>query len=362
MDWSKKLIDYLNNNTVDVHDRTLVVWGTGNTSLLYYEGLKRLENEGFIISYYTGKNVNASVIGRKTFNGKPLICPEDVKNLKNPLVLITTPNFRYVNEIKSECEDFGVEARHIDEVVFKLHVKEIEECLKLFSNDRSREIYSEVALARAEGKNPNPNIVIGRSLFNIPEFFAAERDGRFIDCGAFVGDSIERYIMDREDSYAFVNKITAFEPDLNNFAALKTRIERLKKEWNFDDEMFTLYNAGVGGQTVEKILSEQKNGMSSKFTESGDGRKALIYALDDVMKESYSYLKADIESYEYQMLGGARKTIQSYKPNLAVCIYHNAVDFYQIPILVHDLYPDYKLMIRQHSFTVAETLLYAYED
>jgi hypothetical protein len=196
MDWSKKLIDYLNNNTVDVHDRTLVVWGTGNTSLLYYEGLKRLENEGFIISYYTGKNISASEIGRKTFNGKPLICPEDVKNLKNPLVLIATPNFRYVNEIKNECKDFGLEARHIDEVVFKLHVKEIEECLKLFSDDKSREIYSEVALARAEGKNQNPNIVIGRSLFNIPEFFAAERDGRFVDCGAFVGDSIERYIMD----------------------------------------------------------------------------------------------------------------------------------------------------------------------
>jgi hypothetical protein len=126
--------------------------------------------------------------------------------------------------------------------------------------------------------------------------------------------------------------------------------------------MFKLYNAGVGEQTVEKTLSEQKNGMGSKFTESGDGIKTLIYAIDDVMKESYSYLKADIESYEYQMLCGARKTIQSYKPNLAVCIYHNVVDFYQIPILVHDLIPDYKLLIRQHSFTVADTLLYAYAE
>lgn len=66
MDWSKKLIDYLNNNTVDVHDRTLVVWGTGNTSLLYYEGLKRLEKEGFIISFYTGKNVKGGE--RKNMN------------------------------------------------------------------------------------------------------------------------------------------------------------------------------------------------------------------------------------------------------------------------------------------------------
>ena len=80
------------------------------------------------------------------------------------------------------------------------------------------------------------------------------------------------------------------------------------------------------------------------------------------MREPYSYLKADIESYEYQMLCGAKHSIKKYKPNIAICIYHNAVDFFQIPIMVHDLYPDYKLMIRQHSFTVADTLLYAYAE
>lgn len=32
-----------------IRNRTLVVWGMGNTSVYYYEGLKRLEKDGFVI-------------------------------------------------------------------------------------------------------------------------------------------------------------------------------------------------------------------------------------------------------------------------------------------------------------------------
>ena len=60
------------------------------------------------------------------------------------------------------------------------------------------------------------------------------------------------------------------------------------------------------------------------------------------------------------MLLGAKKSIKKYRPKLAICIYHNAVDFYEIPILIKEILPDYHLSIRHHSPTLCETVLYAW--
>ena len=238
------------------------------------------------------------------------------------------------------------------------------ECLELFDDDRSKDIYSEMVSCRMEGRRPNPMIVSGRSLFNIPEFMAADYDGNMIDCGAFVGDSIETYIQERESSYAAFGHITAFEPDDGNFEALKRRISRLKSEWCISDDKITLYKAGVGAQTKTNFLSHSENSIGSMMVdnETANTIKVQICAIDDIIKESYSFLKADIESYEYQMIFSLEKTIKKYKPNIAVCIYHSAFDMMHIPLLLHKMVPDYRMIVRQHNFHTSETLLYAWKD
>jgi hypothetical protein len=92
-----------------------------------------------------------------------------------------------------------------------------------------------------------------------------------------------------------------------------------------------------------------------------DAEKVMVYALDDYFKEQQvSFIKADIESYEQDMLHGAEAVIKRDKPLLALCIYHNASDMYTIPLSIKELCGDYKLMIRQHSYRFDETVLYAY--
>ena len=67
-----------------------------------------------------------------------------------------------------------------------------------------------------------------------------------------------------------------------------------------------------------------------------------------------------IKSYEYRMICGAADAIRQYRPKMAVCIYHNAVDMATIPLLLHRLAPSYRFRVRQHSYMLAETVLYAY--
>jgi hypothetical protein len=91
--------------------------------------------------------------------------------------------------------------------------------------------------------------------------------------------------------------------------------------------------------------------------------KIPLYALDDYFeKQKVNFIKADIESYELDMLQGAESIIKRDKPLLAICIYHNASDMYTIPLFVKMLCPDYRIKIRQHSYRFDETVLYAYTD
>lgn len=93
-----------------------------------------------------------------------------------------------------------------------------------------------------------------------------------------------------------------------------------------------------------------------------EGPSCQTMTIDEMITEPFSFIKADIESYEYRMLLGARESIRKWKPRLAICIYHNAVDFYSIPLLVKSFVPEYKLAIRHHSFQTEEAVLYAWID
>jgi hypothetical protein len=98
------------------------------------------------------------------------------------------------------------------------------------------------------------------------------------------------------------------------------------------------------------------------LTDKTDGTEEIpLYALDDYFKEQkVSFIKADIESYELDMLRGAESIIKRDKPLLAVCIYHNASDMYTIPLFIKELNNNYKLKIRHHTYSLLDTVLYAY--
>lgn len=67
----------------------------------------------------------------------------------------------------------------------------------------------------------------------------------------------------------------------------------------------------------------------------------------------------DIEGAELPALIGAEKTILSCKPKLAISIYHNEDDLWNIPYYIYQKYPWYQLFIRHYTKITTETILYA---
>ncbi len=58
-------------------------------------------------------------------------------------------------------------------------------------------------------------------------------------------------------------------------------------------------------------------------------------------------------------LKGAENIIRNNRPKLAVCIYHSDQDMVEIIKYIHQLVPEYRLYVRQHSDSYIETVLYA---
>lgn len=75
--------------------------------------------------------------------------------------------------------------------------------------------------------------------------------------------------------------------------------------------------------------------------------------------DKVTFIKMDVEGSELESLKGAKNTILRDKPKLAICIYHKPEDMVTIPLYIKELVPEYKLYVRHHSNSWAETVLYA---
>ena len=63
MEMREKLLSLLEFDG-DYNFNEIYIWGTGNTSDLYQEGLKRLENEGIFIKGYFDNNISTDYLSR----------------------------------------------------------------------------------------------------------------------------------------------------------------------------------------------------------------------------------------------------------------------------------------------------------
>lgn len=338
----------------DIEGKELWIWGTGGTAGLYQEGLSRIELGSKIAGYCDN---NKEKWG-KQFCGKPVISPEELKARDNVCALTCSLQPGVNAEIMKGLRQLGIVGYTIDEVIFKSCSENILECYDLLEDEASKEIYAELADSRMKGKRPDAQIYSENSYFIHQQIAARDIGKIFVDCGAYVGDTIERYIWQTD---GVVDKIIGIEPDAENYKALMKRKGRLCEEWNIADQKMTMICAGVGDRTETRRLLSINDGLGSQFADgNGEGIEQKMIALDDLLTESYSFLKADIESYEYKMLLGAEKGIRKWKPDIAVCIYHNAIDFFSIAQLIHSMVPEYKFAVRHHSYGLLETVLYAW--
>ncbi|RCX16886.1 FkbM family methyltransferase [Anaerobacterium chartisolvens] len=172
---------------------------------------------------------------------------------------------------------------------------------------------------------------------------------RFIDCGAFDGDTayaLKKYI-------GVADALALFEPDPDNFNRLcsNLRSDRASKEQ-------ILFPCGVWKSS--QIL-KFKSGIetSSGISEDGDTFTQCV-SIDNVIPDfAPTFIKMDIEGAECEALYGAAETIKRHTPDMAISVYHSLEHLWEIPLLIKSISPGYVFYMRSHGLYGMETILYA---
>jgi hypothetical protein len=101
-------------------------------------------------------------------------------------------------------------------------------------------------------------------------------------------------------------------------------------------------------------------GLGSRMDAQTGEVPVQLMALDDLDVGEVTLLKMDIEGAEVPALTGARRTVQSFKPKLAIAAYHKADDLAQLMDAICAIRDDYQFTLRHHSPFFRDTVLMAH--
>jgi FkbM family methyltransferase len=216
---------------------------------------------------------------------------------------------------------------------------------ELLEDERSQKIYSELIKFRVTGDYqhcPLPDLGDQYAPKDIPSWNPSLR---LIDCGAYDGDSMR---MLEKHGYQ-IESILAFEPDLTNYKVL---IE------NIQDQHGIFLPCGVSS-SAKTVQFSVGNGQSSRAVDKG-GISVQMLSIDEAFpKWAPNLIKLDIEGGENEALLGIKKTLDKYRPGLAISAYHLPCDLWQLGILIHEMQLDYRFYMRSHGYSSFDTVLYA---
>lgn len=184
------------------------------------------------------------------------------------------------------------------------------------------------------------------------DLFTPDGHETFVDCGCY--DASTTFHFAGWCGNKGFDKIWCFEPDRESYERCKELCSGLKG--------CKVYPYGISDKaenvSFQSGRKEESRIIRSQDNTSGDVIRTI--SLDAFLQdERVTFIKMDIEGAELDALRGTSQIIREQKPKLAISVYHKAEDIIEIPKLLMELRPDYKLYIRHYSLLLNETVLYA---
>ncbi|MBQ7004234.1 MAG: FkbM family methyltransferase [Oscillospiraceae bacterium] len=232
------------------------------------------------------------------------------------------------------------------------HLQELNEVYRSLADDESRRVFLNIIQFKISGDLRYLDAVTAETDDIYKHILRPTRTETFVDLGAYNGDTI-RELMEYTNGKYFA--IHAVEPDKKNFKKLRAFVEESELKH------ISLHHCAAWCKDTE-LPFNAKSGRQSVL--APEGQMLPARCVDSIMaKKSVTFLKMDVEGFEREALWGASGTIMRHQPKLAVAIYHRNEDLFELPLLVKQLNPGYKLYIRHRLYIPAwETNLYAVAD
>jgi len=176
-----------------------------------------------------------------------------------------------------------------------------------------------------------------------------ETDDTVIDGGAYTGDTGAVF----SNAVGPGGRVFCFDPVADHLAILEYNVKQ------FPHANVTVMPYGLSDKNV---LAEplRLNHYAPGF--SAGSAKVPLRSIDHLVHNGeihqIDFVKLDVEGAEMETLRGARKSIQRFKPKLAISLYHKPNDLFEIILYIKAKFPFYSCYVDHYTIHGEETVLY----
>lgn len=337
--------EYLKNT-----DKTVVMYGMGN-------GADKILNvcaeRGIEISAFFASD---GFVRGHSFHGKRVHSYTEIKNkygAENIIVLLSFASslpsvMATIRAISSECELYAPEVPVCGNLIFDLpfaqkNADKIRRAYELLEGEESKNIFEKTVLYKLTGNIEYLFSAESEEERVMTSLICAESIVSYADLGAYNGDTL-RMLAKYAPELA---RAVAFEPSPKTYKKLSLYAE---SETRFS---ITAINAAAWSEDTTLDFGDEGNRNSGLFA-NGKHTEVIARTLDGVLKgEGVDYIKYDVEGCEREAIAGSEKTISAYYPRLLVSAYHKSEDIFELPLLIHEKFPKYKLYYRRYPYIPA---------
>ncbi len=341
------------------------IWGAGAVGQTYCSSF--FSEAGIPVACFCDNN--AEKWGREIWESVKCISPKDLS--ANPCYRIVIAANGHQNEIVSQCVSLGIAEENIfippvsvlswtanyrcsiDEGFLNQMVGTAKELITNFDLDNSSK---ELLVGIIYRRLLDPYQLVEQDMQDKEQYFIPEfplrPDEAFVDAGAYNGDTLAEFVNHMPSGECNMHYY-AFECDPKNYKDLQRKARQLASVLSIEVYPVALWSKRdqlcfMGSNASGVVIDEP-------------GKEVQADRLDDVLAgKKVSWIKMDIEGAEMQALAGCAATIRTYKPRLAICVYHKIEDILEIPRYIKTLREDYRFLLRHHSAWDFETVLYAF--
>ncbi|MGH9102790.1 MAG: FkbM family methyltransferase [Acidimicrobiales bacterium] len=177
-----------------------------------------------------------------------------------------------------------------------------------------------------------------------------------VDCGAFDGDSFQRFVEVVGGSFRRAHLV---EADPENVARLGRRLAAMPAEIR----SAVVVHPVAAGREVGRVPFASTGSVSSSIQPGGETTVACV-PLDELVlrgeapQEAPTLVKVDVEGAELDLLSGARRLLSEGSALWSIMAYHRPADLWEIPLHLHE-HGDHDLYLRRYAEDCWETCIYA---
>jgi FkbM family methyltransferase len=227
----------------------------------------------------------------------------------------------------------------------------IEKAFGLLSDDASRMEFIGEVRWRVRGDFDQLGEPVSNEIYFPEDLHRLSPDEVFVDCGAFDGDTIRRFLARQPD---FQGRIKALEPDPANFGKLTRYVESLPAALRRRIDIFPW-----AASSRRETLRFNATGTEAASVGSGSTQVQGV-ALDELLEDCRpTYIKMDTEGAEPEAIRGAFRTIATHRPAMAICVYHRQDHLWEIPLLIDSCDDGYRFHLRPQLLEGWDLVCYA---